>query len=824
MDLPGKECALGFFLVLALAGCGRTSRPSAETLYQEAYNLLRSEHYQEASNKTEAGLKRAPPGSDWYWKFRLLKAEILLANRQIPRALAALQFQLPEGPQWTAELARYRLRQGDAASFQSNYPEAESRLAEAQKLAESVNAAGLLAEIELRQSAVAAVTQHFAEAESKLQDVRAYADRQGDVYLQMKATGNIGYLLLKSARGDQAIPWFEKALVAAQKMGAADSEARAMGNLCACYFPLGDFDQALHYCEQAGSLLERTGNQYDAQRWLGIVGSIYDVARHDYGAATATYQRALSMAKTVKDRSFAAKWLNDLANISIETGDWDAAERYNNEALQIKRELHEPEAYTLVNAALIAERRKDYARSEEIFRSVIRSPQPDRRPLLDAHAGLAQLLAETHRDAQAESEFQAAIAVEEHRRAELLKDEYKLTYFSSLIECYRQYVDFLMARGRTGAALEAAESSRARVLADKLKLGSVRRNHTAAEFQKLAGIYGSTLLSYWLAPGKSYLWVITPAKISAVSLPAEPEIQAWVESYDGLIQNLRDPLDTENPAGRKLYEALIAPARRLVPKMGKVILAPDGPLHSLNFETLPVFEPKPHYWIEDATVSVTPSLSLLSADQTGQKAAARSLLLIGNPISPDQRYPALAFAGQEMAAIEHSLPGFRKVSLEGQQAQPEAYAQADPGRFGLIHFVAHATANHEEPLESAVILSRSGNNYELLAKDVIDKRLQAELVTISACRSAGARTYAGEGLVGFSWAFLEAGARNVIAGLWDVNDQSTADLMERLYGGLSRGQAPADALRSAKLKLVEEPGAHRKPYYWGPFQVFTRSL
>jgi CHAT domain-containing protein len=239
---------------------------------------------------------------------------------------------------------------------------------------------------------------------------------------------------------------------------------------------------------------------------------------------------------------------------------------------------------------------------------------------------------------------------------------------------------------------------------------------------------------------------------------------------------------------------------------------------------LPVFEPQPHYWIQDATVSVTPSLGLLSADQTGQKAAARSLLLIGNPISPDERYPALEFAGQEMTAIEHSLPGFRIVPRDRQQAQPEAYAQADPGSFGLIHFVAHATANREEPLESAVILSRSGDNYKLLAKDVIDKRLQAELVTISACRSAGARTYAGEGLVGFSWAFLEAGARNVIAGLWDVNDRSTADLMERLYGELSRGLAPADALRSAKLKLVEGPGAYRKPYYWGPFQVFTRSL
>jgi CHAT domain-containing protein/predicted negative regulator of RcsB-dependent stress response len=823
MDLPGKECALGLCLVLALAGCGQTNQLSAEKLYQEAYNLLRSEHYQEASNKMEAGLKRAPPGSAWYWKLRLLKAEILLAKRQLPQALTALEFQLPEGPQWTVELARYRLRQGDAAYFQDNYPEAESRLKEAQKLAESVHASGLMAEIEFRQGSVAVRTEHFVEAESKFQDVRAYADRQGDAYLQMRATGNIGYLLLRSSRFDQAIPWFEKTLAAAQRLGATDSEARAMGNLGGCYYPLGDFDKALHYCEQADSRLERAGNQFEHQKWLGVIGDIY-VARHEYQAAAATNQRALSMARTVQDWSSSAMWLNNLAYISIETGEWDAAERYNNEALQIKRERHEPQAYSLVNAARIAAGRKDYARSKEIFESVIRSQPRDHRPLLDAHAGLAQVLAETHRDGEAESEFQAAIAVMERRRAELLKDEYKLIYFSSLIECYQQYVDFLMARGRTDAALEAAESSRARLLADKLKLGSVRRNHTAVEFQKLAGIYSSTLLSYWLAPGKSYLWVITPAKISAVRLPPEPDIRAWVESYDGLIQNLRDPLDTENPAGRKLYEALIAPAQRLMPKTGKVILAPDGPLHSLNFETLPVFEPQPHYWIQDATVSVTPSLGLLSADQTGQKAAARSLLLIGNPISPDERYPALEFAGQEMTAIEHSLPGFRIVPRDRQQAQPEAYAQADPGSFGLIHFVAHATANREEPLESAVILSRSGDNYKLLAKDVIDKRLQAELVTISACRSAGARTYAGEGLVGFSWAFLEAGARNVIAGLWDVNDRSTADLMERLYGELSRGLAPADALRSAKLKLVEGPGAYRKPYYWGPFQVFTRSL
>lgn len=288
MDLPGKECALGLCLVLALAGCGQTNQLSAEKLYQEAYNLLRSEHYQEASNKMEAGLKRAPPGSAWYWKLRLLKAEILLAKRQLAQALTALEFQLPEGPQWTVELARYRLRQGDAAYFQDNYPEAESRLKEAQKLAESVHASGLMAEIEFRQGSVAVRREHFVEAESKFQDVRAYADRQGDAYLQMRATGNIGYLLLRSFRFDQAIPWFEKTLAAAQRLGATDSEARAMGNLGGCYYPLGDFDKALHYCEQADSRLERAGNKFEHQKWLGVIGDIY-VARHEYQAAAAMF-------------------------------------------------------------------------------------------------------------------------------------------------------------------------------------------------------------------------------------------------------------------------------------------------------------------------------------------------------------------------------------------------------------------------------------------------------------------------------------------------------------------------------------------------------
>src|SRR5204863_5318611 len=115
----------------------------------------------------------------------------------------------------------------------------------------------------------------------------------------------------------------------------------------------------------------------------------------------------------------------------------------------------------------------------------------------------------------------------------------------------------------------------------------------------------------------------------------------------------------------------------------------------------------------------------------------------------------------------------------------------------------------------AVILSPSAEGFKLYAKDVIAERLQADLVTISACHSAGSRADAGEGLLGFTWAFLQAGARNVVAGLWEADDEAAAAIMAGFYEKLASGERPETALRSAKLKLVRSKGPRRLPYYWG---------
>jgi CHAT domain-containing protein len=160
--------------------------------------------------------------------------------------------------------------------------------------------------------------------------------------------------------------------------------------------------------------------------------------------------------------------------------------------------------------------------------------------------------------------------------------------------------------------------------------------------------------------------------------------------------------------------------------------------------------------------------------------------------------------------------------LSGPNATPSAYRNAGPGRFAFVHFVAHGVATRQRPLDSAVILGRdAANEYRLVARDIATQPLHARLVTISSCHGAGERTFAGEGVVGLAWAFLSAGAGEVIAALWEVNDAATPQLMDRMYAGIRVGRDPAVALREAKLELVRAKSTRRMARFWAPFVLYS---
>jgi len=280
----------------------------------------------------------------------------------------------------------------------------------------------------------------------------------------------------------------------------------------------------------------------------------------------------------------------------------------------------------------------------------------------------------------------------------------------------------------------------------------------------------------------------------------------------------------------------VSPAAPLLRPKTPVIILADGILSQLNFETLLVpgaasgtpsdaaSNTTTHYLLGDLIVSSAPSLAMLGASEPMGR-AYKKILLIGNPISPDQDFPSLPFFGLEMSRIEGHFSSSEVSAFTGQQATPAAYFASDPRSFTYIHFVSHAVASLTSPLDSAIILSNPTGNedsYKLYAREIIQRPIHAQLVTISACYGSGTRTYAGEGLVGLSWAFLNAGAQRVIGALWEVSDDSTPRLMDTLYQGLAAGDPPAVALRNAKLSLLHSRSKFSVPFYWAPFQLYVR--
>jgi CHAT domain-containing protein len=805
-----------------LAGC-RTSRvESLESEYKTADRLLKEGDLNRAESVADSALQRCGSSQEWCWKLRLLKSESLIESQ---KAEAALKLLSDSGNPPSAELqARRRMQQGWAWFHLQDYARTDKFLNEAHALAESTPSSSLVAEVELRQSPLLIVRGRFDDAEATLRHGLEIAAQRGDPYLEADLMGNLGYLFVETFRYEAAIYWLQRTYDLLVRLRASNRAAKTIGNLGVCYYDLGDSEQAFAAFEDAIARFAKAGNLGSEQNWLGNSGSVL-LDEEEFSAATDRYNRALAIARESKDRGGSAEWLKDLATASLRTGQLDVAERYNNESLAINRELHDTgnQLYNQLNAAEIAAARKQFAPAEALFLSTLNSTSEDPTPALQAQEDLAKLYIETGEPQNAEAQFQSAIAAIQRRQAGLTKEDYKISYLASLVRFYQSYVEFLVERGETGRALEVVESSRARLLTERVTNAAVQGTLNASQLQALARSTHRTFLSYWLAPKQSYVWAITPAGIQIFKLRPEKEIRALVEGYRTVIEDLRDPVQSRNPAGARLSEILLGQIRHLATPGSHVVIVPDGALHSLNFATLPAPDDPAKYWIEDVTLSVAPSLGLVLNSRAAKNSRPASLLAIGDPESPGEEFPLLPNARKEVDAIAALFSNSNRAVYEGAQSQPSIYRRADPARFSFIHFAAHATANRASPLDSALILSREGNIYSLTAREIMKVPLDASLVTLSSCRSAGARAYSGEGLVGLTWAFLQAGARNVVAGLWDVDDESTSKLMSRMYGDLTRGVPPEDALRAAQLSLLRSGYPTQKPYYWGPFQLYSRT-
>jgi len=760
---------------------------------------------------------------DWAGRFRVLQAEVLLWRGASKDALVLLDPELPASLSTDEAAVRRKIIQGLACCSQEQFPQAAQYMAEAERLA-STEQPTLIGEVALSKGTLLLGRNDFASAEPEFQRALKIARQGHQSFLEAKALGSLGLVDMKRQHFGEAIDWFQASLVLSQSLGARALISKTQGNLGFCYHNMGDLDAALELFTNAERLSAQLGLQKDQLRRLINIGNIhYD--RREFEEAQSYYQRALMMAQPLDDRPDWVFCLYNLAVTALQTGRLDDAERYNRQALELERIDKGPgsELRYLYIEGRIATGQGELAQAKALLQRVISGSSDDFSLRWLAQAKLADIYATLDQPSLADQEFRKSLATISQARDSFKREEYKLTFLSSVVSFYDDYVAFLLSRKKVSEALHVVELNRARTLTEGLGLKQNTDSVISAEFrpEEIAKRTKTVILSYRLSPGHSHLWAITSSQTKMFELPPQSEIEQTVHSYRAALAGPRDVRETSNPHGQKLYEMLVAPAQKLIPENSQVIIIPDGSLYELNFETLLVRKGEQlHYWIEDVVVTNASSLLLLEKATFKGATSTKNMLLIGDPVSPSSQYTTLPQAASEISQVEKYFPADQVQVYEGKSATAKAYLESNPERFSFIHFVAHGVASRESPLDSAVILSGDESSYKLYARDILARRLQANLVTISSCEGAGGRTYAGEGLVGLSWAFLYAGAHQVIAALWEVNDAATPEFMHQFYAGISAGSDPAVALRAAKLSMLHSDSIYRKPFYWAPFQLY----
>ncbi len=331
----------------------------------------------------------------------------------------------------------------------------------------------------------------------------------------------------------------------------------------------------------------------------------------------------------------------------------------------------------------------------------------------------------------------------------------------------------------------------------------------SAELRSLVGA-DETLIEYYYQGKDLYAFILERGRLLATHLDAT-ELAAQV-------QDLRQAIDaTESPAwqklARSLYLRLWQPLEKLVTTKN-VIIVPHGALHYLPFSALQ--DGEGNYLLDRYSLRFLPSASVLKYLGPVAHQKTTQLLALGNPDLGDSRLD-LPFAEGEARLVASLYPTSRV--LLRKDASESNFKKAG-GIFSRIHFAGHGKFQADEPLKSGLYLAKDADNDGVLTVgELYSMRLDADLVTLSACETGLGKIANGDDVVGLVRGFLYAGSRSVVASLWSVDDNATATLMHAFYGNLA-SMNKREALRQAQTKTRRE---FPHPFFWAAFQLTGRA-
>ena len=658
-------------------------------------------------------------------------------------------------------------------------------------------------------------------------------------------------------------------------------QAITLNNIANCYEHLGEKQKALDYYGKALTRMPAVGDAFYTATTLNNIGALYrDLGEHQ--KALDYLNQALLLRRTVGDRSGEAATLAAIARLQRDRGDlvealksigaaltavetlrtnvasqqlrasfFASVARYREFNIDLLMRLHKQRPSEGFDAAAFEASEKGRARSllELLAEGSVEIRQGVDSVLLERERSLGQTISD-------KAEQQMRLLSGKHT-------EEQATAASKELDALTTEYEQIQGRIRETSPRYAA-------LTRPVPLGLKEIQQRVLDVETL-------LLEYSLGEERSFLWAVTPTSIKSFELPKRKEIEGAARRvYELLIarnqsipsETLQQRLhrleqsDAEYPkAAAVLSQMLLGPVASDL-KDKRLLIVSEGILQYVPFAGLPVpLAADSHPLVVDNEIVNLPSASVVAGlrqETAGRNPAGKIIAVLADPVfsSDDPRVLSskkrpvdtveetsvaqdakrsaaeaglgdlkrLRFSRQEADEIMRLVADEKKLEAVDFAASRRLATGAELGQYRIVHFATHGLINNEHPELSGVVLSlvdEQGHpqNGFLRLYDLYNLKLLADLVVLSACRTALGKEIKGEGLVGLTRGFMYAGAPRVVASLWQIDDRAAAELMKRFYQNmLGQGLRAAAALRAAQISMQSDK-RWRGPHYWAAFTI-----
>ena len=687
------------------------------------------------------------------------------------------------------------------------------------------------------------------------------------------ALGNLGNAYRSLGDYQKAIDFYQQDLAIAKELGVRAGVGTTLGNLGVAYSDLGDYQKAIDFHQQSLAIFKEIGDRAGVSRALNNLGIAYHSLGH-YQKAIDFHEQDLAIAKELGERAGVGIALNNLGNAYHSLGDYQKAIDFYQQSLAIFKEIGDRAGVgsALGNLGNAYRSLGDYQKAIDFYQQslAIAKEIGARAGVGTALNNLGLALFRSGNLAEAEKVLKQGIEVWKSQRGRLgNRDDFKISIFEQQARTYRSLQQVYIAQNKSTAALEVAESGRARAFVDLLTSrlspnGDVSSSTDATidQIKQIAKSQNATFVQYSIIydefkiAGKQqwkeselYIWVIKPTgEVTFRKSDLKPLWQKENTTLAKLVSTTRESLGVDddsrsifsqevvNPANqniqtqslKKLHQLLINPiADLLTDPNQRVTFVPQEDLFLVPFPAL--LDAQGKYLIEKHTILTAPAIQVLELTRQQKQRIGQSssipnnAVVVGNPTMPKfadkygeaaKQLKPLYSSQQEAQAIASLL---NTNALTGDKAT-ETAIKAKLGQARIIHLATHGLFDNYQGLQSSIALASSAQDDGLLtAEEILDIKLNADLVVLSACNTGRGRI-TGDGVIGLSRSLFYAGTPSVVVSLWSVPDAPTAKLMTDFYENMYKNKLDkAQALRQAMLKMKEQyPDTPRK---WAAFTL-----